>query len=94
MNKYLYTFLSFFLFSVHVFAQSDSIKTLSTQEISQPKKWYENLSIRGYTQIRYNRLLETNENLGCEQCDKYWGKDGGFFMRRMRVIIFGQISKN
>ena len=94
MSKYLYTFLSFFLFSVHVFAQSDSIKTLSTQEISQPKKWYENLSIRGYMQLRYNRLLETNENLGCEQCDKSWGKDGGFFMRRMRVIIFGQISKN
>jgi hypothetical protein len=56
-----------------------------------PKKWYETLSIRGYTQIRYNRLLETNPDLGCEQCDRSWGKNGGFFMRRMRIIFFGQI---
>ena len=94
MIKYLCAISAFILFSLQTFAQSDSLKTQVTQEISQPKKWYENLSIRGYTQIRYNRLLETNENLGCEQCDKSWGKDGGFFMRRMRVIIFGQISKN
>lgn len=65
MNKYLCAILSFFLFSVHIFAQTDSLKIISTQEISQPKKWYENLSIRGYMQLRYNRLLETNENLGC-----------------------------
>lgn len=56
-------------------------------------KWFDNVSIRGYTQVRYNRLLETNENLGCEQCDKSWGKDGGFFIRRMRIIFFGQVSK-
>lgn len=58
------------------------------------KKWYENIAIRGYTQIRYNRLLETNENLGCEQCDRSWGRNGGFFIRRMRIIFFGQIHKN
>lgn len=58
------------------------------------KKWYENIAIRGYAQFRYNRLFETNENLGCESCDRSWGKNGGFFIRRMRVIIFGQISKN
>ncbi|MES2780704.1 MAG: porin [Bacteroidota bacterium] len=60
-----------------------------------PKKnnWYDNISIRGYMQIRYNRLLETNDQLKCEQCDKSWGRDGGFFMRRMRIIFFGQVSK-
>ncbi|MDI9318922.1 MAG: porin [Phycisphaerales bacterium] len=57
------------------------------------KKWYQNFSIRGYMQVRYNRLLETNENLGNEQGDKSWGKDGGFFIRRMRVILYGQLSK-
>lgn len=57
-------------------------------------KWYDNIAIRGYMQVRYNRLLETNENLGCEQCDRSWGKEGGFFIRRMRVIIYGQIAKN
>lgn len=68
------------------YAQVDSAKQLPA------KKWFETFSIRGYTQIRYNRLFETNENLGCEQCDRSWGKNGGFFMRRMRIIFFGQIS--
>lgn len=77
--------------SLNLFSQTDSIPK---KQIELPKKWYETFSIRGYTQIRYNRLLETNENLSCEQCDRSWGKDGGFFMRRMRVILFGQINKN
>jgi hypothetical protein len=55
------------------------------------KKWYDNISLRGYLQVRYNGLLETNEDLGCEQCDKSWGGDGGFFIRRARMIFFGQI---
>jgi hypothetical protein len=56
------------------------------------KKWFESINIRGYAQIRYNGLLQTNEDLGCEQCDKSWGGDNGFFIRRMRVIIYGQIN--
>lgn len=81
----------FLFISLNLFSQTDSIPK---KQIDLPKKWYETFSIRGYTQIRYNRLLETNENLSCEQCDRSWGKDGGFFMRRMRVILFGQINKN
>ena len=57
------------------------------------KAWYENFQIRGYLQARYNRLLETNPDLECEQCDKSWGDDGGFFIRRARIIFSGQISK-
>lgn len=86
--------LYFFLYSINTFAQSDNSRGNSTSSIVPKKAWYESLSIRGYMQIRYNRLLESNENLGCEQCDRSWGKDGGFFIRRMRVIIFGQISDN
>lgn len=86
--------LSFFLYSFNTFAQSDSSRVNSISNVVPNKGWYNNFSIRGYAQIRYNRLLETNENLGCEQCDRSWGKDGGFFIRRMRVIIFGQISDN
>ncbi len=94
MKKYLYLNLVFLLFPLHSFAQSDSLKINSSPGVVQPNKWYDNISIRGYTQIRYNRLLETNENLYCEQCDRSWGKNGGFFMRRMRIIFFGQLSKN
>lgn len=53
--------------------------------------WYESFSIRGYAQVRYNRLLETNELLQCEQCDRSWGRNGGISIRRARVIISGQI---
>lgn len=80
--------------SCFLYAQSDSLKQQSDKSIiSKSKTWYESISIRGYTQVRYNRLLETNEDLGCEQCDKSWGKNGGFFIRRMRVILYGQIAK-
>ena len=43
--------------------------------------------------MRYNRLLETNSDLKCEQCDRSWGDNGGFFLRRMRIIFSGQIGK-
>lgn len=67
--------------------QADSLKKTPRSE------WFNKLSIRGYAQLRYNRLLETNPDLGCEQCDKSWGGDNGFFFRRMRIILFGQIHK-
>lgn len=57
----------------------------------KPKAWYESFRIRGYGQIRYNRLLETNPLLQCEQCDRSWGDLGGIFIRRARLIVQGQI---
>lgn len=86
------TFLLFVVSSIlsHAsYAQVDA----GVVPIKKAKSWYENISIRGYSQIRYNRLLETNSQLKCEQCDRSWGENGGFFMRRMRIIFFGQISK-
>jgi hypothetical protein len=77
-------FFFFCLISSNIFIGQDSIK---------PKKWFESIQIRGYAQVRYNRLLETNQNLNCEQCDRSWGANGGFFLRRMRIIFFGQINK-
>jgi hypothetical protein len=55
------------------------------------RPWYERIRIRGYGQVRYNRLLETNADLKCEQCDRSWGEDGGFFIRRARIIFQGQV---
>jgi len=51
-------------------------------------KWYERIQIRGYGQVRYNGLLQTNENLECEQCDKSWGGENDFFLRRLRIIFY------
>lgn len=75
------------LFSLSGIAQSDSLKAKSE------KKWYDNISIRGYVQTRYNRLLETNPDLKCEQCDKSWGENGGVFIRRNRIIFSGQLNE-
>ena len=49
------------------------------------KNWYEKISLRGYAQVRYNRLFSTNYNLKCEQCDKSWGDNGGIFLRRLHA---------
>jgi hypothetical protein len=83
MKKQLFSLL-LTLVSISLFAQNEKPK--------EEKKWFETISVRGYSQIRYNGLLVTNPDLGCEQCDKSWGGDNGFFMRRMRVILYGQIS--
>jgi hypothetical protein len=79
-----------FTFAFQASAQ-DSVSIVKVEE--KPKKWFESFSIRGYAQARYNRLFETNPDLKCEQCDKSWGDKGGFFIRRMRIIFYGQISQ-
>jgi phosphate-selective porin len=60
----------------------------------ETKHWYETFSIRGYVQVRYNRLLETNPKLKCEQCDRSIGEGGGFIIRRGRIILSGNITNN
>lgn len=86
------TLIGVFLSFIEIKAQ-DTLKNevISTAQKGEKKKWYENFSIRGYMQVRYNRLLETNENLQCEQCDRSIGKGGGIFIRRGRIIISGYI---
>lgn len=57
------------------------------------KKWYDSFSIRGYGQVRYNRLFESNDKLKSEQGDKSIGDNGGFFIRRLRIIFSGQVNE-
>ncbi len=79
------------LFTLNAQAQTDSSILKNTTE--KKSKWYDKVNIRGYAQVRYNRLFETNPNLECEQCDKSWGGDGGLFIRRARIIFFGQVHE-
>ncbi len=53
-------------------------------------KWYEKLNIRGYAQVRWNRLGQPNGKLDSNQGDKSIGANNGFFLRRARVILSGQ----
>jgi hypothetical protein len=78
------------LFPTIAHAQKDSLKT--EKPVATEKKWIEKLSVKGYAQVRYNRLLETNPNLGCEQCDKSWGDNNGVFIRRARITFSGQVT--
>jgi len=100
MTSKLKLITAILFFTAGIKAQ-DSIPTVKAQDT--PKKeepraeekkshWYDKISIRGYTQVRYNRLLETNPNLVSEQGDKSIGNKQGFFIRRMRIIIYGQVS--
>jgi len=72
---------------------SGSATGLTAQDSSTtaPRPWYESFRIRGYGQVRYNRLFESNSAFQCEQCDRSWGENGGFFIRRARIILQGQI---
>jgi hypothetical protein len=71
--------------------------SLSQPKLDGEKKWYEKLSIRGYTQFRYGRTLsgdaeEIDPNLfGDRSID---GTGEGFSIRRARVILFGDITEH
>jgi hypothetical protein len=59
---------------------------------STERRWYDRLTFRGYAQVRYNRLLETNDKLKCSTCDRSIGENGGILLRRARLAITGEIS--
>jgi hypothetical protein len=99
-NTLITIFLPFSLFALlflNVYAtaqiKKDSVAAEMPKVTSVPSEWYKKISIRGYAQLRYNQLLVTNPDLSCEQCDRSWGKDGGFFFRRIRLIFFGQVHE-
>jgi hypothetical protein len=65
---------------------------IANTTVEKKSGWYEKINIRGYVQVRYNRLFETNPDLKSDQGDKSIGDFGGFFIRRNRLIISGQLS--
>ena len=53
------------------------------------ERWYEKVSIRGYTQLRYTHTLN-NDLLRSNQGDRSIAGNNEFFLRRARVIFSGQ----
>lgn len=89
--------LVFLLLALPARAQDAEGKVAAPAAIAPPvsapaKAWYEKFSLKGYAQLRYNRLLETNADLKCDQCDKSWGNNGSLFIRRARLILSGEVS--
>lgn len=56
-------------------------------------RWYERIAVRGYTQLRYNRLPSAvrNDDLINLQGDRSIGGGNGFFVRRARLILYGDL---
>lgn len=75
------------LSSLQLSAQADTTKKAAP---AKKDHWYDKLSFRGYTQIRYSRLGETNKDLKLNQ-DKSVGDKGGFLIRRGRVVLSGDV---
>lgn len=85
--------LFFALFSAHAQdLNQESLAAKIAKFENAMNHWSQRINFRGYTQIRYNRLLETNDQLKCDQCDKSLGENGGFFVRRARFILFGELN--
>ena len=75
----------------HPPAPTDTSARVAVSQGTPARAWYERLSLRGYAQLRYNRLLETNRDLTCQQCDRSIGDRGGIFLRRARLVISGDV---
>jgi phosphate-selective porin len=75
-----------------LFASAFAQDTLPKPAAAPVKKehWYDKINMRGYTQVRYNRLLETNPDLKFDG-DKSVGEKGSVFIRRARLIFSGDI---
>ncbi len=83
--------LALVLGTTSAMAQSqDSIGAKIDQILAN--KWYEKLSIRGYTQFRYNRFAETNSKLKNPGGDKSVGDKQGLFVRRSRLVFSGELN--
>jgi hypothetical protein len=60
------------------------------QERAAIKKWYDKISIRGYTQVRYSYI--TDDKKLVSEYDSSIGNNTGFLIRRARLIISGDIT--
>ena len=62
-----------------------------TAERATTERWYDKISIRGYTQFRYNATLD-DKKLNNEY-DSSIGDNKGFLVRRARIVISGDIHE-
>jgi len=59
---------------------------------SSETKWYDKYSIRGYTQLRFNHLLDDELDGFAHPADRSVGEDQSLFIRRLRLILSGDIN--
>ncbi|MGE0484065.1 MAG: porin [Gammaproteobacteria bacterium] len=57
-------------------------------------KWYDRLSLRGYTQFRYNEMLDHDLDGYRHYADRSWSDDQSLFIRRARVVLSGDLTEH
>ena len=62
------------------------------QQRPTTERWYEKLSIRGYTQLRYNYITTDDRKLNSPY-DSSIGNNKGFILRRARLVLSGDINE-
>jgi hypothetical protein len=72
-------------------ADQERQEAIIQSERAGTEKWYEKISIRGYTQFRYN--YTTDDRKLVDEYDNAVGNNKGFLVRRARIIISGDIHE-
>jgi hypothetical protein len=77
-------------------ADKEKAAAAKAADAKKEKKWYEKLSIRGYTQVRINEVFEDDDSPAVASYvgDSSVGENHSFLLRRMRVILFGDINEH
>jgi len=61
----------------------------------KPKaKWFDRLALRGYTQFRYNEVLDNALDDYRHFADRSWADDQSFLIRRARIILSGDLTEH
>jgi Phosphate-selective porin O and P len=65
------------------------------QQRPTTERWYEKLSLRGYTQIRYNYITHEDDHQRKlnSPYDSSIGNNKGFILRRARLVLSGDINE-
>ncbi len=72
-------------------ADHERQEAIIQSERATTEKWYEKISIRGYTQLRYSYITD-DKQLNSEY-DSSIGNNKGFLLRRARLVLSGDIHE-
>jgi hypothetical protein len=69
-------------------------KPVAEPKEDKPKedKWYDKLAVRGYVQVRFNRLYTTDVDYRNDLGDKAIAENNSFSIRRARLILQGDVA--
>ena len=72
-------------------SDQDRQEAIIQSERAGTEKWYEKISIRGYTQLRYNYITDDKKLISDN--DGSIGNNKGFLVRRARLVISGDLHE-